>query len=130
MKCTDIQINDWVYLSEKSKYPMRVTSIDENNCYLDFEGNEADPFDGIYGEDGIAPIPLTREIMEINGFSFGRRRGWMDSFYNEETDMLIEADYDIRICDISDVKIKYVHELQHLLRFCGLNDIADNFKIE
>lgn len=24
----------------------------------------------------------------------------------------------------------YIHELQHALRLCGLNDLADNFKIE
>lgn len=131
MKCTDIQINDWVYLSEATKYPMQVDSIDRDHCYLNFEGNETDPFDGIYEEDGIAPIELTREIMKANGFCFIKSLSavYDDYFYNEEMDILITADYIIRNDDIGDVKIKYVHECQHLLRFCGFDDSADNFKI-
>ena len=27
------------------------------------------------------------------------------------------------------MQIQYVHELQHILRLIGLNDLADNFKI-
>ncbi len=131
MKCTDIQINDWVYLSEATKYAMRVTSIDEDHCYLDFEGNEGDPFDGIYGErDGIAPVPLTEEIMRANGFCLINSQEWAPYFYNEKQDIIISADYIVHIADIGCTKITYVHEFQHLLRLCGLDYLADNFKIE
>ena len=27
------------------------------------------------------------------------------------------------------INVFYVHELQHALRLCGLNELADNFKI-
>lgn len=63
MDYKDLQINDWVYLSEATRYAMQVSSIDKYGCSLDFEGNEADPFDAIYGEGGIAPIPLTEKMM-------------------------------------------------------------------
>lgn len=106
MRCTDLQINDWVYLSEKSRYPMRVTEIDKYNCLLDFEGNEADPFEGYFDENGIVPIELTDRMVELN----------------ESTCNYIEI--------VSTYSPKYVHELQHLLRLYGLHDMADNFKIK
>lgn len=94
-------------------------------------------------------IPLTEEILKLNGFreeewdegdlircgTNGKRsyvsyfepqgcrtyfylRGWSDKpkewkVYNNEN-----------------MKIRFVHEFQHALRLCGLNDFADNFKIK
>ncbi len=127
MKCTDIQINDWVYLSEATKYAMRVTSIDEDHCYLDFDGNGGDPFDGIYGENGIAPIPLTEEMLKLNDdeeyvYWVGERRGnalrVTIAIVGDSRDWTISGDF------------QYAHEVQHALRLAGLGEIADNFKIE
>ena len=28
------------------------------------------------------------------------------------------------------IKVKYVHELQQVLRLCGLRELADNFKVK
>lgn len=132
MRCTDIQINDWVYLSEKTKYPMRVTEIDKYNCSLDFEGNEADPFDGIYGEDGIAPIELTAEILSLNCWVYDEEDGYWSSLHTYK--MAIEESLTkggtVYTAYEGEVTLTYVHELQHLLRLCGLHDMADNFKIE
>lgn len=122
MKCTDIQINDWVYLSEKTGYPMRVTSIDEDHCYLDFEGNEGDPFDGIYGEDGIAPIPLTEKLLKDNGASYDCN----ETFYIDEIKLKQKDD----VFYFGMIPIRFIHELQHIMRLYGLHDMADNIKVK
>ena len=31
--------------------------------------------------------------------------------------------------EIKEFQCKYVHQYQHLLRLCGLNELADNFKV-
>ena len=40
-------------------------------------------------------------------------------------DIISEGNYNKGWC-----KTIYLHELQHALRLCGLNDLADNFKLE
>ena len=133
MKATDIMINDWVYLSEATKYPMRVTSIDKDNCYLDFEGNEGEPFDGIYGEDGIAPIPLTAEMLKLNGWDkYPFQSYWENKkvieFCLREAGVGFYCSHKNGEDDI--VGVCYVHELQCLFRIFGYEDMADNFKIK
>lgn len=140
MKSSDIQINDWVYLTGIAKYAMRVESIDQDHCYLDFDGNESDPFDGIYGDDGIAPIPLTEEMLLLNGFV--KEDEDCFCYINENEKVGIDFFKNGRITSIEkpgcygkiviyDFPGPYwVHEFQHLLRICGLENMADDFKIK
>ncbi len=132
MRCTDLQVNDWVYLSEKSRYPMRVTEIDKYNCLLDFEGNEADPFEGFFDENGIVPIILTSEILSLNGWVYDEEDCYWSSLKTHK--VAIEASLtkgEIVYCTYEgELTLTYVHELQHLLRLNGLHDMADNFKIK
>ena len=62
------------------------------------------------------PIPLTAEILEKNELP---PYEWLKIYFQGEYG---------NITDFS-MRLKYVHELQHALRLCGLNDLADNFKI-
>lgn len=62
----DLMIGDWVYSSERTKFPMRVVNVGEDYCYLDFEGNEADPIDGI--DKYMMPIEVTEELLLKNRF--------------------------------------------------------------
>lgn len=62
----DLMIGNWVYLSEKSKYPMQVVGIGDNYCYLDFEGNEGGPFDGI--DKYMMPINVDDKLLKKIGF--------------------------------------------------------------
>ena len=81
-------------------------------------------------EDNIEPIPLTAEILEKNGWTllanFGGEAYWSDN--GEFSLPYNKGQYRIIIHGIV-VKITYLHELQHALRLCGLDYIADNFKI-
>ena len=101
----------------------------------------------VHGEScmKIAPMPLTEEILEKNGF----QRGTIvpSKFYrnidNEQImlclyDFCYELEYvhwnesnDADITHHLDVQqpMRFVHELQHALRLCGLHDLADDFKV-
>lgn len=35
-------LGNWVYESERSKFPMKVVNIDKDMVYLDFEGNDGE----------------------------------------------------------------------------------------
>ncbi len=130
MDYKDLQINDWVYLSDTTRYPMRVTSIDEYGCLLDFERNGGDPFETIYGEGGIAPIPLTGEMLEMNGWS-GPSAG---EYYLGKDIVFLEWRADNKAFFLNDALFPYalewVHQLQHALRLLGYSDMADKFKIQ
>ncbi len=127
MDYKDLQINDWVYLSESTKYAMQVSSIDKYECSLDFEGNDGDPFLAIYGEGGIAPIPLTEEMMEMNVDTDDFTWWETESGEGETVQMRAVMTHCVNVvcCDF-----RFVHEFQHALRLLGYNDIADNFKIK
>lgn len=130
---TDDDDNEVVY-----RVPARVEAVDANGM-LGIDGkdsvlveylveNEMDYYETF---DDIEPIILTEEMLMLNGFE---KYPWNNSavqfvFLDEEA--LIHYGSGI-FCykENTNIKIKYVHELQHLLRLCGLNDLADNFKIE
>ncbi len=116
---------DWVYV-EKAGKPIRVESVG----YTVFVGCEHfQEFDGsIYG---IKPIELTEEILEKNGFSF------LDTS-NDDTKSawtgwwILDDGLELGCCsnlkfpvyfNISDVNVKvnYVHELQHALKLCRID---------
>lgn len=122
MKATDIMIGDWVYLSETARFPMQVTEIDEDDCLLDFDGNESDPFDGIYEEEGIAPIPLTEKLLKDNGANYDCN----ETFYIDNITLKQKGD----VFYFGMISIRFVHELQHLFRLCNLNNRADFFKLK
>lgn len=82
------------------------------------------------GKMEYEPVPLTEEILKKNGFV---HKDTMEEWWHEE----YNPEWGIRMSDfeLTDefkfgrAKITYVHELQHALRLCGLNELADNFVI-
>ena len=87
----------------------------------------------------LEPIPLTPEILEKIGFKHCVTEEDGDSFDNREGDLYyclnrtadgymscIDATHSFTISGL----IKYVHELQHILRLCGIDKLADNLKME
>lgn len=77
------------------------------------------------------PIPLTEEILKINGFEDGG--GYMTR---------VVSGIIVEICLMHNIPMyvkaewsfcfphpQYVHELQHALRLCSLDEFADNFVI-
>ena len=83
--------------------------------------------------DLLEPIPLTPEILEMNGFEL--RDGF---FYHRVDDNPHHYDFKLKNgCDGYTIEyntyhspVRYVHRLQLALRLHCLNDLADNFKME
>lgn len=62
----DLMIGNWVYESERSKFPMRVVNIGEDYCYLDFPENEGDVWES--KDKDMMPIEVTEELLLKIGF--------------------------------------------------------------
>ena len=88
--------------------------------------------DCIAHQNFIEPIPLTKEILERNGFGYCESDAVLNHFYLGEPHFCknmslhighsIDKDvYWLNYHDNSIYGIWYVHQLQHALRMCGLN---------
>ena len=124
IRCKDLMVGD--YIANRNGSPMQIVAVDEDNAYA-CEGNEERPW--IFGDDeGYEPQPiiLTPEILEKNGW-------WYDGYdiwQHKEVSFCIEIlDGRFQCYDINQIKLDSVHELQHALRLCKLDELADNFKV-
>ena len=113
MKATDLMIGDKVMVKVLSQIP---------NTYVLHTWTAND-----YSRDiQVKPIPLTPEILEKNGWWYNTEIMWQ----HYEVEFCIEKWKGRFQCyDITDIKLDSVHQLQQTLRLCGLNELADNFKI-
>ena len=136
MKAAELMIGDWVCLKDdiKCELPLKVDGVLTDDISLEGEG-----FLG--GAEGlIRPIPITPEILEKNGFVFVKSSD-MDTVWNgwwiyenlELGTCCLDREDNwpcyINIVD-SNIKCEHVHQLQHALRLCGFDELADNFKIQ
>lgn len=141
MKAEDLMIGDWVNLNFDVDYKtgnliyghVQVASINKDgtidvDCTFD---NSKSMQDGWYLKL-IEPIPLTFEILEKNDILYEKQ----SFYYVIEDDEDLECTYyiqqvlqgdwvvgvDIGAYDCSVfARIKYVHELQHALKLCGID---------
>lgn len=159
MKATELMIGDWVICynpSHRCDEPGIIRAIQprEGDAYpstfdvylpLD-EGGLC-----FARQNQVKPIPLTAEILEKN---IPFNRNWDATSSNpqgsvaewrKDNDMASVFVWDFRdkigeyILEINikgwvnygiKKNIYFVHELQHALRLCGLNELADNLRIE
>ena len=106
MRATDLMIGDWVKCGRRY---MKVTQLAEDmDC------------------DDILPIPLTAEILEKNGWK-SMNNGSGDFILtkpmagNSATITKIINGYEISHGAFNGLGIHYIHELQHVLRLCGIS---------
>lgn len=138
MEITDLQINDWVYDKSftPSNFPCRIYSIEGRYPRRDKDFNDKPLIDVWVGDgflsshiENIEPIPLTAEILVKNGINGGV---WEDLYghtlliKNNRLTYLFDGH---KRLDLPYNRSIYVHELQHALKLCGLNDLADNFRV-
>ena len=127
MKANELMIGDWVYYGDK---PVQVLQLSDGKDY-----------------PHIKPIPLTAEILEKNGFGkkniFAKTMGF-EIFGDENNSCGISEWYDGDWAfetftswtetapdgspddwgfktESRFTKMKYVHQLQHALRQCGID---------
>lgn len=129
MIATDLMIGDWV--SYRRDYPDRINGISANaySVYL--------IKDGWIPIEKINPIPLTPEILEKNGWkdisthtlkgcdTFRlclEQRSFDYTLTLKMRDYFRLDSYDDRVYTLCEVNFgfKYVHQLQHALRLCGV----------
>lgn len=121
MKANELMIGDWV-MSKELKTPVKVCSIMnhyETTIYFYYQGNEF-----IVNSYQFEPIPLTPKILEKNGFYRSEipTRDEIGHYYHRKTapsSIFVSISFE----DGRDFgnEIKYVHQLQHALKICGID---------
>ena len=112
-------IGDWVY-NTHNRHPEQVCEIREHMVML--------AYNDLYDYDEIEPIPLTTEILEQNGFVLKEEEMGMygvtiaPHYIHEDLPFEVYCDGEPFAIWFQDpVNIKYVHQLQHAMKFCGID---------
>ena len=129
MELKNLMIGDWVIVNNS---PCKICSINEH-CVFTEKGTS------YYSMEEIEAIPITTEILEKNGFGFVKsydiRSVWNGQWIYKGLELATccfnrDDNWPCFInIDDSNIKCEYVHQLQHALRLCKLDALADNFKI-
>lgn len=126
MKANELMIGDWVLYNETPQQILEISGIDDE-VYLET--------DELVHQSEIQPIPITQEILEKNGF--------VQSPHFKEVYRIVNYDEYLRVGInmkngryLNIIKTfedgseefnyntpipKFVHELQHALRLCGID---------
>ena len=137
IRCKDLMVGDWC--CDQHGFPMQITNVGDDYAYATFEGNEGDPWEFNDKDDQPQPITIAKILLVNNGwkeysyldpgysYSFCSidRKGFYLEWKNEYLFIRIKSG------EIPDMlsSVKYVHQLQQILRLYGLNELADNFKV-
>lgn len=144
LRSLDLMIGDWVLADN---IPMQVTNLSilggDIICVMKpfmsydipYAANKVALTHGARNIKHIKPIPLTKEILEKNGFVPQKPENHIEIVYclqNIRTAIademyalwLEEESFDLVLRvkgkDMVRITIKYIHQLQHALRLCGI----------
>lgn len=118
----ELRLGNWVYDSDRTKFPMYVETIGTDYVYLNFNGNEGDIWEAT--PEDLQGIPLTKELMERMGFKRNEVGLWEKEekrrqilVHLEREFVFIEA-FEKRLMDSRGWchGIKHLHQLQNLFR--------------
>lgn len=134
MNTSEIMRGDLFYYKGRwNAFPFKVEGVIEKKIgYYPLPDNKRMYY---LDQEECYPIPLTEEILEKNGFKYNKdeTEGTMQQVYKHYTKFFdfplgrgfyIEHDTIDNIFWITDhiwVKFQYVHELQQILKKCGIN---------
>ena len=145
MKANELMIGDWVMVNDvEHTHPLQVAEIFKKcgayyaTLYWDGMPDNVNPETLTADIDKVLPIPLTPEILEKNGVFKHKFEGHLEECYstsanpisNEQFILWKETDrFELVLRHIVDnltysalrCKVRYVHELQHALRVCGID---------
>jgi hypothetical protein len=120
MKANEIMIGDKLKTVFSQKI-VEVKEIKQNCIYTEDNGYE-------YNE--IEPIPLTPEILEKNGLEKDNHGRLYGEYFDEDINRDLEITVDSKTGEVWwsynwdeywIIRLKYVHQLQHALRLCGID---------
>ena len=146
MLCKELMVGD--YVATNHGFPMQVVNVGNDYAYATFEGNEGDPWEFDDKDDQPQLISLTNDILKKNGWEmksymlppyasfirtyyFTKDEGYTHLELKGNTLTIwfnYEKNDDGVYSDIV-IPVKYVHQLQQVLRLAGMTDMANNFKI-
>lgn len=118
MDADNFQLDDLVY----DKYHKRCDRITE----MRFDSLRIENRFGVLSWFDVEPILLTVDILKKNGFECIKSKEGIEPR---------RKDFRMDNCWYGDgfrwngIAVVYVHQLQHILKMCGLKDLSDNFKI-
>ena len=112
----ELQIGDWVN-NDINCMPEKVNEIGSGLVMLEYND--------LYKYDEISPIPLTDGILKENGFEY-HHKNYASLSYEHPFQLKMKEWPDENglggLWTISDIiEIRYVHQLQHALRLCGID---------
>lgn len=139
MNCKDLMIGDLVIFEDNVHKVTDLSLCIDGSVLVHVDGHDVQIF-----EHEISPIPLSEEILKANAdggsCSFDEFRSiyhLKNNGYHREISIEFDKTWHVPFVEITGmghttikVNMQYVHELQHALRLCGLNELADNFKLE
>ena len=140
MKANELMIGDWVleksvdYVDGVIKYVEEKRNVTTNILHQLYNQET-----GILGKDNlysiqVEPIPLIAEILNKNGFETNGN-GIMAAYCPEDKHANLEISehycfdnekteggfyWTINCCEYDIIRLRYVHELQHALKLCGI----------
>ena len=145
MKCKELMVGD--FCCSGHGLPMQITNVGDDYAYATFEGNEGDTWEFNDKDEQPQPIEITYELLEANGWKalvkkygtttcdFGRiyeSNGNYLKWYKYGIKLYIWFDYRTNNSELLAevvMPVKYVHQLQQVLRLAGMTELANNFKI-
>lgn len=116
-----LMVDDWVY-NTHNRQNEQVQQILELGVMLDYND--------IYSADDIEPVKLTPEILERNGFTNYGESWYIPTKNDEDIHIMIGFHRRENVIDVwQNLKVSYrkttvnklyVHQLQQVLRICGV----------
>lgn len=132
MKASELMVGDLVRVKEdvciKKGTIVEIVGVDATRtlpkhglvgCTLCTPLNHDDNLYGGYGGVWVAflePIPLTAEILKKNGFLRDGESWWYQDFR-----IVLSTSKGVSLVCGRQIKFAFVHELQHAMRFCGID---------
>jgi hypothetical protein len=116
MDAKELMIGDWV-MNTHNRKPEQVCEIREHMVMLDYND--------LYDYDEIEPIPLTEEMLKANGYEehVGEKGAYgvtiAPHFKRDDSPEVFCDGHPFAVWFDEPVDIKYVHQLQHVLRLYG-----------
>ena len=137
-------VGDWC--CDAHGFAMQITNVGDDYAYATFEGNEGEPWEFNDKDEQPQPIEITYDLLKANGW-----KGLIDKYtvtcelgcFYESNSVLLEWDKPRKILTIwcnwikgnsgrpADIiiPVKYIHQIQQVLRIAGMTDLANNFKV-
>jgi len=135
MNANELMINDWVRINATRTGEwayFQVGGYDPNKKSIFIKMKDTEWAYGMCPKM-FYPIPLTAEMLKRNGMNITPYGAYFPGDTEHKCELSQYSDgsiyWTINTNEYYILPLNHVHELQHALRLCGLNELADNWRI-